>query len=254
MNNAPNTDVLIRCTRENRFLTSFNNYFAHISDFSVDSCHSSTATGASIINVGGGGIEVVHSSGISISNILFTNNTARYGGAVLIQDSSSVVIRACSFENNVAVYWGGAIKVFESGLTIESSHFMGNECDGSLVDEPYFNVNTENIGGGGAVHANQGSYITILYSQFYGNSARVMAGALCVSTMGSATLIENTFTENRVHGGETCFNDANCKIRAGAIAVSNTVTDILDSNFTNNYAVTSDISKVNTTSSVFICI
>jgi hypothetical protein len=242
--NDSNSVVRIVCSQENRFLASFNDFFNTLSDFSVDSCRASGDNGASNINVGGGGMEIICSSGINIINIAFSNNTARYGGGMLVQESSSVVISDCSFVNNIAIYWGGGLKTFSSGVTIHSCLFMTNECNGALIDDPYFNMNTENVGGGGAVHANQGSYIAVTSSQFLGNSARVMSGAFCVSTMGSATFENVVFEGNIVQGGENCFNDANCKIRAGALLLSNTVTHIANSNFSNNVAITSDISKV----------
>lgn len=240
--NDSNSVVRIVCSHENRFLASFNDFFNTLSDFIVDSCRASGDNGASNINVGGGGMEIIRSSCINIINIAFSNNTARYGGGMLVQESSSVVISDCSFVNNIAIYWGGGLKTFSSGVTIHSCLFMTNECNGALIVDPCFNVNTENV----AVHANQGSYIAVTSSQFLGNSARVLSGAFCVSTMGSATF-ENVVFEGDtciVQGGENCFNDANCKIRAGALLLSNTVTHIANSNFSNNVAITSDISKV----------
>lgn len=242
-NGDTNSIVLVKCIRQNRFLASFNDFFSQISDISVDDCHAAGVTGASFINVGGGAFAIISNSGISIKNVAFTNNTARYGGALLVQDST-VVVSGCTFVSNVAVYWGGAVKTYASGVTIDSSLFMDNQCDGSLVDDPMFSVNTENVGGGGALHANQGSYLAVNSSQFIGNYAKVMAGAVCVSTMGSASFDNSVFDGNSVQGGDTCFNSANCKIRAGALTVSNTLTEISNTNFSNNIAITSDISKV----------
>lgn len=244
LNSGTNTDVRITCSGDNRFLTTFNDFFVQLSDFSIDGCRVSGATGANNVNVGGGGMEIIRSSAISIVNVAFTNNTARYGGGLLVQESSSVVISECSFVNNIAVYWGGGLKTYSSGVTIRSSVFLTNSCDGSRIDDSYFNFNTENVGGGGAVHANQGSNLAVISSQFVGNFALVMSGAVCVSTMGSASFEDVVFDGNIVHGGDNCFNNANCRIRAGALLVSNTVTSINDSNFTNNVAITSDISMV----------
>ena len=243
LNDSSNPAVRIVCGQENRFLTCLNDFFSSVSDISVENCQTPSG-GPNNINVGGGGLYILRTDGIEIVNVAFTNNSARYGGALMVEDSSSVVISDCSFDSNVAIYWGGGLKTFASGVTIHSSLFVNNFCDGSLVEDPYFQGNTENVGGGGAVHANQGSYLAVTSSQFRGNSAKSMSGAFAVSTMGSASFENVVFEDNSVEGGESCFSDSNCKIRAGALYISNTITSITYSNFTNNMAITTDISKV----------
>ena len=240
VNSTSESSVRIICTLGFRFLSTKLDFFTILADFSVENCR---ALGTLGVNLGGGGIEIIQNSGISVVNVAFWNNTARFGGGLLVRESTAV-IDGCSFEDNTAAFWGGGLKIFDSGVTIQSSVFTANNCDGSLIDEPFFNVNTENVGGGGAVHANGGSFVSVNNSLFVQNFAKTMAGAFCVSTMGSATFDNVVFDANYVKDGENCLDEADCKIRGGALLISNTLSKINNSNFTNNSAATSDISQV----------
>ena len=57
----------------------------------------------------GGAILIYTSTGFTIHNCNFINNSAHYGGAVSINSSQAIEFRQCRFEENKSILYGGAI-------------------------------------------------------------------------------------------------------------------------------------------------
>lgn len=152
-------------------------------------------TGGSPAGDGGG---LYNEGTLTITNSVFTNNTATTGGA--INSTSTITITNSTFSNNSATD-AGALMSAAMTLTISGSTFSGNTANASS-------------GSGGAIY--NFATATISNSTFSGNSAAI-GGAII--TLEDLTLKNNTISGNSalLAGG------AGLDIEDGTINLSNTI-------------------------------
>lgn len=234
--------ITIQCVNENRFLHSENNFLTRIENLLIKNC---TALVATIRNIGNGGALSFSDSSLNvlIKNVVFMGNRARSGGAILVT-SGSLSIISCSFLYNQAGYWGGAISSVRSGITVIDSIFSGNSVDGELIVDPNLQLNTEEAGRGGAIHAYGGARMTISGTLFLSNSGQVAGGALFAKIVSGIDITNCDFQKNFILGTGLCFSENACDVRGGGIFLSDVALTLANSTFLGNEAITQDLSQV----------
>jgi len=116
----------------------------------------------------------------TISNNIFTENTAMYGGAIYLHESNAI-IKNNQFIENIATMSGGAIYASSNAsITIENNIFRNNHAD--LY--------------GGAIFVTMSSPV-ISGNQFIENIAEVSDGAISVvGDEANPKIDDNEFTDN----------------------------------------------------------
>jgi hypothetical protein len=179
----------------------------------------------------GGAIDYLGAGSLTVSNSIFTGNTAggnggsgSYsglgdGGAIYYKGEASLTVEGSSFEGNSAggvggegissgAGSGGAISVATHSLStsISDSEFIGNKAggNGGLGFDSGF-------GGGGAISHDSGGALTVADSTFtdntvggqggIGGNGGAGSGGAIVNHSGVLTVVESTFNGNTV-GGE----------------------------------------------------
>ena len=158
---------------------------------------------------------------VSIENISFRNNAAKFGAAINVQGASgsslldaNILINDCSFDNlgsNASGSQGGAIyaKYLKGSLVINNSNFtnsivkswggaitVGYSAYEDALDLVISNSNFENNSGnnGGAAYL-MANTISIVNTSFINNNATYSPGALelynCTATMDNCSFINN---------------------------------------------------------------
>ena len=242
LGNGTSNSIIIQCVNENRFLHSENNFLIRIENVSINNC---TALVATIRNIGNGGALSFSDSSLNviIRNVIFLGNRARSGGAILVT-SGSLSIISCSFLDNQAGYWGGAISSVRSGITVIDSTFSGNSVDGELIVDPNLQLNTEEAGRGGAIHAYGGARMTISGTSFFFNSGQVAGGALFAKIVSGLDITNCYFQKNFILGTGLCYSEDACDVRGGGIFLSDVALTLANSTFLGNEAITQDLSQV----------
>jgi hypothetical protein len=131
---------------------------------------------------------------LTISNSIFSNNTAvAWGGAVYAADGTATISNSTFSGNSSSSSFGGAIYNFFDTMSIDSSTFSGNAAGSS--------------GAGGAVYSAH-SPLSIAASTFTGNVAD-FGGAIFIAGFAGDTLsvVNSTFTANHAFGqGGALYN------------------------------------------------
>ena len=234
-------DVVIMCSSPNRFLAANVQFYTVIRDLTIRNC-SSMVTTTDMVGAGGALFLAQVSTPVVISNVIFFGNKARNGGAIFLE-ASSLTLLDCVFLANEAQYWGGAVFSRDSGLTIQSSRMLSNSAHGDLGDSQV-NVDTDQAGKGGAIHGNGGSRLTLLASEFTGNSARLSGGAVFLNLVSGLSVLDCLFLNNIASGGEACSSDQVCQVRGGGLYVKDVAVTVTNSSFIGNSAITQDLSQV----------
>jgi len=179
----------------------------------------------------GGGMYNKSCSGITISNCVFTENTATQYGGGLFSDAGSLVLNACSFYNNSGRT--SALVLYQASATVSDCSFTENaainmgccfnssanttmtrctfERNSSTARTPCLYLTgslnatdctfTDNSGSNGsAVYTSAGSH-TFQRCSFIGNSASYEGGAVYASTTASGTFIDCVFSGNSASSG-----------------------------------------------------
>jgi hypothetical protein len=242
--NGTSTSVIIQCKDENRFLHSESNFLSRIENLSINNCTALTAT---IRNIGNGGALSFSNYGqnVLVRNVIFMGNRGRSGGAIIVT-SGSLSLISCTFLQNQAGYWGGAISSVRSGITVIDSTFSGNTVDGELIVDPTLQLDTEEAGRGGAIHAYGGSRMTISGSSFLFNSGQVAGGAIFAKIVSGIDVSNSLFQNNVILGTGLCDSENVCDVRGGAIFLSDVALTLANSSFVANEAITQDLSQVST--------
>jgi len=192
---------------------------------------------------GDGGTIANNGGNVTITNCIFTNNTAsKWGGAITISSGGNISIENCIFNNNIANYGGAIVVSFQTG------NFRVNNCT--------FNNNTANFDGGAIYNINN-NYIEVNNSTFINNVAKGTGGGAInlnggnYTTISNSNFVNNTLSNTDSSGGAILNYEGNyltilnCNFTnnknstyGGAISniLSNNVT-ITSSNFNNNTAI-----------------
>jgi len=156
---------------------------------------------------------------VEIRNTSFSGNSSgERGGAVYMTDGSAEqLIVDSDFSDNEAGHSGGAIYAEE--VTVHDSVFTDNEAVSSVRYDR----------GGGAIHASGGE---INGSEFSGNTADLIAGAVLHYYLTSLDIADSEFTENRAgnRGGAIgVFENGSTNVDDSDISV-NVENSVFDSN------------------------
>ncbi len=129
------------------------------------------------------------------------------GGALWVPARGSAIMRRCTLEKNTAERLGGAITIQQdtSKLTIEDCVFSENAATGATAD-------------GGAIYSFEGPDINIQRTNFIGNTATELGGALLIrSSIADVTDIN-------IQG--TSFLGNTAMSNGGAISISGSRADV----------------------------
>jgi predicted outer membrane repeat protein len=185
----------VRCFQEelpkNRILTVSTRSNAAIEKLSFQNGKTSNSGGA----ISGS------NKNVSITNCIFTNNSASYGGTISDIDTITNSI----FDNNTASSGGGAIfsanAINNSTFTNNSASNGGAVYGGSTIINSTF-TNNITSGNGGAVYSNSSDTI-ITNSTFTNNSAEKGGGVY-----GSSTITNCVFTNNSASYGGAIYSSS----------------------------------------------
>lgn len=142
----------------------------------------------------------------------FIDNTAsKYGGALDIESSYSSInnrIHDSVFKGNHA-QWGGAVEIDGAAGKTTKAYFNGCTFGGTISGDPnYVNkVDGKNDADGGAIHAENDSYVNIVSSSFIGNNAHNKGGAICIKGDTMFQLFQDTFNGNHAKTGGVAFTN-----------------------------------------------
>ncbi len=214
----------------------------------------------------GGAIHI--SNNLSLTGIIFEDNSAQYGGAIysnrnitldgctfkeneatinggaiyLVPNSTAPVLiirNGTVFEGNTAVRYGGAIYANATTFTISGSYFNGNSagryggaiyanCSVTINDGTQFGNISGNTAGEYGGAILAYGTLTVSNAEFYRNSAKLSGGA--ISGMGSVILNNAIFGDSAVTGSGNTAGEG-----GGAVCAFNSL-QVTDSSFALNSA------------------
>jgi predicted outer membrane repeat protein len=108
---------------------------------------------------------------LTLSEIVFSGNTAQAGGAIHAQDATPVSLVSCVLDNNVSSGDGGALSFLRCGVSLSDCRVRGNRAAGN----------------GGGMSAGPGTYAVCGYTVFSANQAALGGGvyAFCDGPAGA---------------------------------------------------------------------
>lgn len=143
-----------------------------------------------------GGAIAQFSGALTITDSNLTGNSAEFGGAISIQLGTHNITDT-TFNSNTALTSGGGIfQNFNGTLNVFGSTFTGNQVT---------NATTIFNGGGAIDNAGSNSQLTVVNSEFTGNSAR-NGGAINNFNASDANITNSTFTNNSATDGGAIHN------------------------------------------------
>lgn len=186
----------------------------------------------------------------------FIDNTAsKYGGALDIESSYSSInnrIYDSVFKGNHA-QWGGAVEIDGAAGNTTKAYFNGCTFGGTISGDPNYvdKVDGKNDADGGAIHAENDSYVNIVSSSFIGNNAHNKGGAICIKGDTMFQLFQDTFNGNHAKTGGAAFANK-VEIKEGKEIIATYYPDLFidecsfDANYvTENYGCTFNIASAN---------
>ena len=186
----------------------------------------------------------------------FIDNTAsKYGGALDIESSYSSInnrIYDSVFKGNHA-QWGGAVEIDGAAGNTTKVYFNGCTFGGTISGDPNYvdKVDGKNDADGGAIHAENDSYVNIVSSSFIRNNAHNKGGAICIKGDTMFQLFQDTFNGNHAKTGGAAFANK-VEIKEGKDIIATYYPDLFidecsfDANYvTENYGCTFNIASAN---------
>jgi predicted outer membrane repeat protein len=148
----------------------------------------------------GGAIDTLGT--VNVSNSTFSGNAADAGGAIFGTNSSSLTVTNCVFSNNSAIHGGGAL-VSGHSATVSGSTFSNNYggSGGSTLNDGTMTLSgstfSGNQAGSGGALLNNGTLTLMTNCAFSGNSTFGSGGGGgALQNAGSATVTLCSFTDN----------------------------------------------------------
>ena len=188
------------------------------------------ADGVSPAHQGGGMYN--YNSSPTLSNVIFSSNTADNGGGMSNDVAGSPTLSNVTFSGNTAGIAGGGMFNYSSSPTLSNVTFTGNTADGSgggmfneagsspALTNVTFNGNAAVISGGGMCNYN--SSPTLSNVTFNSNTADYYGGGM-YNNESSPTLSNVTFTGNTADGsGAGMYNLSSNPTLTNAIVWGNT--------------------------------
>ena len=169
---------------------------------------------------------------LTVSDSIFTGNSADWGGATFNDDRASLNVSNSTFNSNSAVRGGAIYYAGEKSLRISSSNFTGNSA--SLGGTVYksgaasLSISSSNFAGnsasrGGAIFSAGDASVGISESNFSDNSASASGGAIYTGGGAILSISASDFSKN-----SAWFN--------GGAVFNNEEANIVESSFANNTA------------------
>lgn len=146
---------------------------------------------------------------ITISNMLFTHNTADIGGSLYMRNGT-ISLSKSKFINNRALDRGGAI-------------FLAFDTSESIITDSLFEKN-KSVGNGGAINL-FGSSPTLQNIVFLDNQATDKGGALSLFSGTTTTLTNATFLNNTAVSGGGIYKGGSTNIDIKNILLKNSSLD-----------------------------
>ncbi len=152
----------------------------------------------------------------TVTNCIFTGNSASFGGGGMYNfSSSSPLVDYCTFDGNTAISDGGGMANFASSPTVTHCTFIGNaagDAGGAMhnsqssppVSNCTFSGNSAGFAGGGI--ANVSSSPAVTDCVLAGNSAGDRGGAMNNVSGSSPTVVNCTFDANSATSGGALRN------------------------------------------------
>ncbi|KAI9438864.1 pectin lyase fold/virulence factor [Russula earlei] len=178
--------------------------------FGIRQENDATIDGLSFSRSQGGGLAVVGTSGLNVTNCIFSNNSTNVGGAICVT-GGSLYLANCTFTNNLA-YQGGAINISPGSVFITNCLFTGNNTpatDGGLA--------YGEVGRGGAIN-NIGD-LYVFNCTIADNVSTLGAG---IYNLGNAYVHNSILWNNDILQGPNTL-DIQYNIVQGAVGGSNNI-------------------------------
>jgi predicted outer membrane repeat protein len=237
--------VIIQGTGANKLTISGNNtssIFNASASLSIDGLK---ITGGKAAN--GGGIN--SSSSVTVSNSIFSGNTATTSGGAIYSTSSATVSNSTFFGNTANSNGGG---IYSTNSTVTDSSIFGNIANlgggiystNATVSNSTLSGNTANSNGGGIFSNASNGSVTISNSTISSNTAKTHGGGIYSTnntTLSNSTIFGNTAdsdNNNQGDGGGIYKSGGTASISntiiAGNIDPGNEGTDVFGNNFNGN--------------------
>ncbi len=217
-NSAERKGGAIYVTSMQSGVVDHNSYYVGNTAGADDSSDKVTSSGS------GGAIYSYGGACLDINGSNFEGNKAldqKYGGgAVYMSDAKDSTITNCLFTKNSAVYNGGAVAVYSGteltmtdntfgGPTSEQGNTASNHggavyiaSNGTTVTDNGSSFTYSRAGNhGGAIFAGTGTILNADGSEFSNNEATQNAGAIYGYTNATLEIKNSSFTANNAHGG-----------------------------------------------------
>ncbi|MBN1884346.1 MAG: T9SS type A sorting domain-containing protein [Candidatus Krumholzibacteriota bacterium] len=160
---------------------------ANASDVDIDGCRFEQCTSSD-----GGGVFYTDAASGTVTDCLFTGNSAsNAGGGLRVNPDCTVLVQDCDFEGNYGHWGGGALYAYYGTLSASGCLFDGNDS----------------YAWGGAVHFDYGSGHEINNSTFYGNAAP-SGGAIYLRHGASVTVSHCILASSTVGAATYCSVDS----------------------------------------------
>ncbi|MHC4086353.1 MAG: right-handed parallel beta-helix repeat-containing protein [Planctomycetota bacterium] len=167
----------------------------------------------------GGGMYNNNNSSPTVTNCIFNGNSANSGGGMYNYQNSNPTVANCTFASNKtlsASYGGGGMYNDQSSPTVTNCNFTGNTAgsDGGGMDNRVSSnptvtnctfSNNSAIGKGGGMENNTSSP-TVTNCIFTGNSATSDGGGMDNRISSNPTVINCTFSNNSAGWGSGMYN------------------------------------------------
>ncbi len=158
----------------------------------------------------GGGVAIVDSPEMILTDNVFSSNTsAAEGGGLYVENCPNLTMTGGSLSANEASFAGGGVRLKKTTAVIDGVEFNGNTSAGlggglaaidstnATLSTSTFVSNSAAVGGG--AYATAGSFF-VTHNLFTGNASASTGGALVVSVTNSGTVIGNTLNANSASG------------------------------------------------------
>jgi hypothetical protein len=215
MYNYSGSPTVMNCTFSGNSANGAGGMYNYSSSPTVSNC----TFGGNSADYGGG----MYNWGVSspiVTNCIIYGNSANYdGGGLFNAIHSSTYLIHCTFSGNSANSHGGGMSDMGSSTTVTSCTFAGNSaangravaCDSTNQNNPS-TIQLANCilwDGGNEIWNNDGSNITITYSDVqggWGDTGNIDADPLFVDANGPDGIIGTADDDVRLSGGSPCID------------------------------------------------
>ncbi|MBD9390785.1 IPTL-CTERM sorting domain-containing protein [Acidovorax sp. ACV01] len=131
----------------------------------------------------GGGLDVLATATLTLSNSVLSNNAAANGGAISIANGGTLTVTNSTFANNSTTSVGGGGLINFGNSTVIGNTFVGNNAP----------IN------GGAINNQPSGVLAVINNTLRTNTSNGLGGAM--ANLGTTTAVNNTFSGNQGSSG-----------------------------------------------------